>query len=134
MWQKKTRVGTVVPRGRHSDTEGVGTVVPNKDTNTINTNNIYIKQFEEFYNLYPKKQNKSKTEDWFIKNKVSEELFKSILSKLELFKKSKQWSNIEFIPQPTSWLNQKRWEDELITDTIKIQKLTMVTENNLREV
>ena len=32
-----------------------------------------------------------------------------------MFKKSKEWKkeNGKYIPHPTTWLNQKRWEDEL---------------------
>lgn len=84
--------------------------------NTINNKNnkeIYKEKFEKFYNAYPKKQTKAKTEEWFIKNKPKDELFKKIMDKLELFKQTKQWKTIQYIPMPITWLNQKRWEDDV---------------------
>ena len=73
------------------------------------------KQFETFYNAYPRKVKKQDVKKWFLKNKPNEELFKTIIDSLELFKKDKDWlkDNGQYIPYPTSWLNQKRWEDKL---------------------
>ena len=77
--------------------------------------NIYMRMFEEFYNSYPKKRARSDVEKWFKKNKPSNELFEKIMKSLEVFKKSDDWlkSNGQFIPYPRTWLNQKRWEDEI---------------------
>ena len=38
-----------------------------------------------------------------------------MLSAIDTQKKSDQWKkdNGQFIPNPTTWLNQRRWEDEL---------------------
>lgn len=82
-----------------------------------NTINIYNVQFEKFYKSYPKKQSKELTKKWFDKNKITDERFDEIISKLELFK-THEWnkSNIKFIPMPITWLNQKRWEDEIIVN------------------
>jgi DNA-directed RNA polymerase subunit F len=81
-----------------------------KNNNNNNNNKEY---FETFWKLYPKKESKLKTEVWFTNNKLEEETFNKILSKLEIFKKSKQWENIQYVPHPITWLNQKRYEDEL---------------------
>lgn len=37
-----------------------------------------------------------------------------MITALEKQKQSKQWlkDNGQYIPNPTTWLNQKRWEDE----------------------
>ena len=88
------------------------------DYNTMNTNiekeNIKEKEnFEKFYSLYPRKVGKANVEKWFTKNKPSEELMKIILNSLEEHKKLKQWQDKQYIPHPTTWLNQKRWEDDL---------------------
>lgn len=84
------------------------------NTKEINTNNnIYIVQFEKFYEAYPKKQSKKDTEKWFIKHKPSEDQFNLMMNKLEEFKKCKQWQNKQYIPMPTTWLNQERWNDEI---------------------
>ena len=44
-----------------------------------------------------------------------------MISKLEEFKKSKDWQkdNGQFIPYPATWLNAKGWEDEVTEDKKK---------------
>lgn len=73
-------------------------------------------QFSEFYSKYPKKVKKQDVKKWFKKNKPSNELFSSMLHSLERFRASKDWQKDggQFIPYPTTWLNQKRWEDESV--------------------
>jgi predicted phage replisome organizer len=70
--------------------------------------------FSTFWESYPRRESKEKTKQWFIKNKPNEELQTKILEALEKFKKTEQWQDKQFIPHPTTWLNQKRWEDEVI--------------------
>lgn len=74
---------------------------------------IIKKQFEDFWSVYPKKVKKQKAKEWFERNKPTEELFAIMLKALKQFINSKEWkeSNGQFIPHPTTWLNQKRWED-----------------------
>ena len=74
----------------------------------------YEAKFEEFYNKYPKKVKKQEVKKWFLKNKPSNELFSSMMNSLEQFRASKDWQKDggQFIPYPSTWLNQKRWEDE----------------------
>lgn len=72
--------------------------------------------FETFYQAYPRKIGKVNVEKWFNKNKPDEELMNKILTSLEEHKKLKQWQDKQFIPYPATWLNQKRWEDELDTN------------------
>ena len=57
---------------------------------------------------------KQDVQKWFKKNKPSNELFSSMMNSLEQFRASKDWQKDggKYIPYPTSWLNQKRWEDE----------------------
>lgn len=75
---------------------------------------IWETQFNEFYNNYPKKLKKQDVKKWFKKNKPSNELFSSMMYSLEQFRASKEWQKDggQYIPHPSTWLNQKRWEDE----------------------
>lgn len=82
-----------------------------KDKKEINCDD----NFETFYQSYPRKIGKVNVEKWFNKNKPDEELMNKILTSLEKHKKLKQWQDKQFIPYPATWLNQKRWEDELDT-------------------
>ena len=86
-----------------------------KDTNIEIINDWEIK-FDKFYKNYPKKVQKQNVKKWFKKNNPNDELFNIILNKLEEFKQSNNWKkdNGQYIPYPTTWLNQKRWEDETI--------------------
>lgn len=88
------------------------------NTNKLNTNNkkeTYKEKFETFYKAYPRKVGKANVEKWFSKSKPNDELFNLMMKKLEAFKKSPDWlkDNGQFIPYPATWLNQKRWEDEI---------------------
>jgi hypothetical protein len=69
-----------------------------------------IGQFEKFWSAYPKKIGKAKCLSiWKSKNPPLD----VVLQTLALYKKSRQWQDSQFIPHPSTWLNQKRWEDEV---------------------
>jgi len=71
------------------------------------------KDFELFWNAYPKKIGKKKVEDKF--NSIDFPIDK-ILKNIELQKQSDQWQTQQYIPNPETYLNQERWEDEVILD------------------
>ena len=75
--------------------------------------------FEKFWTEYPRKISKKKAEQVFLKISPDNELFKKIMSTLETAKRLPQWTkdNGQFIPHPTTWLNQERWNDELEVKT-----------------
>lgn len=93
---------------------------------------LWEEQFEEFYKSYPKKVKKQDVKKWFKKNKPSSELFSSMMDSLEQFRGCKDWlkDKGQFIPYPSTWLNQKRWEDEGMT---KKQEKAKYEEINLTE-
>ena len=75
--------------------------------------------FEKFWIEYPRKESKKKAKESFTKIflSIKEEeynlLFDEMIKKLSIMKKSKQWQDKQFIPHPTTWLNQRRWEDDI---------------------
>lgn len=77
--------------------------------------------FNKFWKEYPKKVSKQKAFESFKKIKMDNHLFKLILKQLELFKQTKDWNkdNGQFIPYASTWLNQKRWEDEISEKDLK---------------
>ena len=81
------------------------------DKNSIN--NIYAQMFEEFWQAYPKKRSKVKCKEWYLKHKPSEELHGKILMSINFYASNDDWKkdNGKYIPYPTTFLNQKRWED-----------------------
>lgn len=70
--------------------------------------------FNEFWSAYPKKVNKKGCYKSFCKIKSLKEEMPLIMDALERFKNSKGWQkdNGQFIPHPTTWINQERWKDE----------------------
>ena len=71
--------------------------------------------FSEFWILYPKKQAKAAAEKAYLKIKPDRDLFEKMKKALEAQKASFDWKkeNGRYIPLPATWLNGKRWEDEL---------------------
>jgi hypothetical protein len=74
-------------------------------------------QFSRFWELYPRKVAKPTALKAFTKVSPSEELFGRIIQAIETQKLSDQWTRDEgkFIPHPATWLNQERWNDEVVS-------------------
>lgn len=86
----------------------------NDNENNIDIdNNLYFQQFNIFWEKYPKKLNKEKAHCAFMRIKPSEQLFEQIMNALEIHKRCKQWQDKQYIPYASTWLNGKRWEDEI---------------------
>ena len=77
-----------------------------------NKDKCLIGDFEKFWQSYPRKEGKQKAESAFAKVDAPVEI---LLDAIERHKKSAQWQkdNGQFIPHPATWLNGKRWEDQL---------------------
>ena len=76
--------------------------------------NECAKLFDQFWKAYPRKESKPTAKKAFEKIKPDEELLQKMLAAIERFKKTDQWQEDggRFIPHPSTWLNQRRWEDE----------------------
>lgn len=72
---------------------------------------INNKDFDLFWEHYPKKVGKKKVQDKFNSNNYPIDL---IIKNIELQKKSDQWQNQQYIPNPETYLNQERWTDEVV--------------------
>ncbi len=71
------------------------------------------KMFEEFWNEYPNHKAKQGAVRAFKSINPDEELFETMMGALRKVKRSKQWKNVQYVPNASNWLNQKRWEDEI---------------------
>lgn len=108
------------------------------NTRDNNTNNIYISSsddkgikedvkskkeqqnnelFDKFWEAYPKKRDKQTSRKAFTKLNVDVKLFNHMMYSLSQAKNSYDWqkNNGQYIPYPSTWLNGRRWEDELAT-------------------
>jgi hypothetical protein len=74
-----------------------------------------MERFDRFWAAYPRHTAKSLALKSFRRLAVSDTLLDIILSALAIQIRSLQWSRESgaFIPHPSTWLNQARWNDEL---------------------
>lgn len=92
---------------------------PNVNDNVNVNENIYVhlhaQWFDAFWDLYPRKVNKKKSKEKFLKICKDEKIFNSIMRGLKKQMKSVEWQNDggKYIPHPTTWLNGERWLDEI---------------------
>lgn len=70
--------------------------------------------FAEFWETYPKKIGKGAAEKAFQKYKIGGKLLPNVLKAIERARGSEQWRKDggQYIPNPATWLNQRRWEDD----------------------
>jgi hypothetical protein len=69
--------------------------------------------FDEFWSLYPRKEAKQAAlKAW---RKVKRDELPAILAGLKVATQTEQWQKDggQFVPLPASWLNGRRWEDEV---------------------
>ena len=83
----------------------------------IDSNNSkkQLKNFDVFWNAYPKKKSKGQAEKEFKKVNPDDQLLQVFLKAIEEAKKSEGWlkDGGQYIPYPATWLNAKGWEDEI---------------------
>jgi len=73
----------------------------------------YTSKFLEFWQEYPNKTGKGKAfESW--RKCFCESISVDVIASVQRQKQCQQWTkdNGQYIPNPATWLNQRRWEDE----------------------
>jgi len=82
---------------------------PNPNPNISKPRALSLSGFDDFWNSYPAKVGKGAAEASWKKLRPP---LAECLAAIESARKSKKW--IEgYIPNPSTWLNQRRWEDEV---------------------
>lgn len=114
-----------IPDDFHGTNQGNTTVLPlengngnekKKDDSSTqgksDTTREREEQFEIFWKSYPKKVGKKDAKRAF--SKVPKADWPKLVPAVERQKGSKQWQKEDgrFIPNPSTWLNQGRWDDE----------------------
>lgn len=99
------------------NTDGNTMVLPlgngnGKESISVSEKERKEERFSTFWSAYPRKVGKDAARKAFAKVKAPVE---TLLAAIEQQKRSEQWTveNGRFIPNPATWLNQGRWEDEL---------------------
>jgi hypothetical protein len=77
------------------------------------------RRFAEFWALYPRKVGKEAARKAWRSINPTTALHAKILTTIKTAKNCGQWQrdNGRYIPNPATWLNQGRWDDEIQTDT-----------------
>lgn len=75
--------------------------------------------FDEFWQLYPRKVAKAVARKAFAKLSEAQQLeaCKALPNHLAYWKAKE--TELEFVPHPSTWLNQERWEDEIVIEPKK---------------
>jgi len=95
-----------------------------------------LEMFNAFWKAYPKKQKRAVALKCWQKLKVDEELFTEIMAGLDRLKQSRQWREQDgkFIPMPSTFLNERRWEDEPEVDKqALVQKFNVLEEQRVKK-
>ena len=89
--------------------------VPSNQTNTPKPPSASPTGFAEFWQAYPKKAAKPAALKAFRSQRINGEL-PQLLSDIERRKSSPDWQKEEgqFVPNPATYLNQRRWEDACV--------------------
>lgn len=108
------------------------------NNNKIKENKIkeYICSFNDFWKQYPKKVAKSKAKPIYERLATSSKKEKEIQEGLKKYlnKWRSEKTDIKYIPNPTTWLNQKRWEDEVVISNEQFNKNARAHEKKWAEV
>lgn len=81
-------------------------------TDPKKTESIYPENFLAFWSLYPKKTGKGAAYKAYLAIKGQRPSLSTITKALEWQCRSEQWQDARYIPNPATWLNQRRWDDE----------------------
>lgn len=101
-----------LPVGTQSEPTGKPT--KNQEPRTKNQTSSVDEGFVRFWAAYPKKIGKGAAEKSWSKAHINGSI-NDIIAAIEAQKKSEQWRKDggQFIPNPATWINQRRWEDDL---------------------
>lgn len=83
----------------------------NNNTSNNNTTCACARGFDRFWAAYPRKVGKGAAERSFERIRPDAALLDGMLRAIESQRQSDAWLR-GYIPNPATWLNQRRWEDE----------------------
>lgn len=112
---KRAQAGTKRTPGEHERAPNQEPLTTNQEPVDNNPLPPSAGGFAEFWSAYPLKKAKATAEKAWAKLKPSADLQAAILSAIAAHKLSADWMRDggQYIPHPTTWLNQRRWEDEV---------------------
>lgn len=88
-----------------------GKTIQDNNTSNNNTTRACARGFDRFWAAYPRKVGKGAAERSFVRIRPDAALLDGMLRAIETQRQSDTWQR-GYIPNPATWLNQRRWEDE----------------------
>jgi uncharacterized protein YdaU (DUF1376 family) len=96
-------------------------VQPTINHKPITNNQIDIDRFELFWKQYPRKIAKPNALKAWLKIKPNDQLSQKMIDAVKQQKLSDR--EIQFVPHAATWLNGRRWEDEISAPTTNVMTL-----------
>ena len=96
-----------------TDKEVINTNISCKKNSEIEVLDQKEMWFESFWKIYPKHQDKKKAKQKFLKACTNEKEYKAIMDGLRNVLPVWAKKDTKYIPMPTTWLNDERWNDEV---------------------
>ena len=107
-----------------------------KDNNTVNnTTNITVNNndhFDAFWSAYPVKKGKLAARKAWDKLKLSDDVVKLIAENMKARMDAGEWEDKQYIPHPATFLNGRRWEDEVTPAKQSIRQNSIMNDVNDR--
>ena len=116
-WEKRNANANAIAYANaeqtHMQSENENINVNKSINDSKNINIVNIDLFNTIWKRYPRKENKQAAYKAFEKLKPDMELIDTIKKAIEKSRRWKRWNDPQFIPHFSTWLNQRRWEDEI---------------------
>jgi uncharacterized protein YdaU (DUF1376 family) len=96
-------------------------VQPTNNHKPITNNQEYIDRFDIFWKQYPRKVAKPNALKSWLKIKPDDVVLKKMLDAIN--QQQLPSKEIQFVPHPATWLNAKRWEDEITAPTTNVMNM-----------
>jgi len=106
------------------------TLTKNHKPLTIN-HNIYTDSFNEFWKVYPRHESKKESAQAFSKVTESLEVLIKAVKEQTIAKAWDKPENKQFVPHAATWLNQRRWEDEVVQEAPVNKLLPLGTDKQI---
>jgi hypothetical protein len=103
-WDVKSAEGTI------------GNLLENPDSDLAWYDNVH---FDAFWSAYPVKKGKLAARKAWDKLKLSDDVIKLIAENLKARMDAGEWEDKQYVPHPATFLNGRRWEDEVSPVTKK---------------
>jgi hypothetical protein len=105
----------VYPQSKVKESKVKESKVKEREVNPLSAQSADDDRFTQFWNQYPRHEKKKNAQEAFKRINPQNGTFEKIMESLAKFKMSEQWTRDggKYIPHPTSWLNGRRWEDEI---------------------